>query len=300
MNRFGISCIACMVDFSALSRDGLEIAIRLARRFSSELVIFHAVGLPGDRITGSDYSLSRPMQTRHVREARKRLKEWAAGFDRARLWITEGDPVEGLREAAGRYRLDLIVAPSTGGSGIRRLFAGTLVERLVRSIDVPVLITRPNLAEKWNGQVLIGRMAAGVRLDRDSENGLLRCASRIAGDFQAWLHVVHILEFPPDLECGPYERNQRVAMEDLAQKMMRTAGKNRMDSARMVTRVLTGTPGEVIHRYIQETGIDLVVVGVRQIGKFRKNVIGSTTEYLLRYAPGMVLTVPVDRQGDKT
>jgi nucleotide-binding universal stress UspA family protein len=204
-----------------------------------------------------------------------------------------------MREAAGRWRLNLVVAPSRGGSGIRRLFAGTLVERLVRSIDVPVLVTRQRVGAEKEGEAGVHRIAAGVRLAGDPEDGLLQCASRIAGDFQAWLHVIHILESPPDmLECGSYESNQRLAMESLGQDLMHAARENRVDPALVISTVLTGTPGEAFTRYIREAGIDLAVVGVRRIGKFRKNVIGSTTEYLLRYSPGMVLTVPVDAMGE--
>ncbi len=57
-----LKSLVCIVDFSALSRSGLELGIALSRRFKCELLVFHSVNLPGDQIYGSDYADIKPRQ----------------------------------------------------------------------------------------------------------------------------------------------------------------------------------------------------------------------------------------------
>jgi nucleotide-binding universal stress UspA family protein len=59
------------------------------------------------------------------------------------------------------------------------------------------------------------------------------------------------------------------------------------------TKLLSGTPGEILLRYIEKKEMDLAVVGIRHRSKFGKLLLGSTTEAILRTTSCSVLAVPV-------
>lgn len=71
-------------------------------------------------------------------EIRKQLEK--AGFGRAQVHITLGEPASEIREAAEEYGTDLIVMPSHGRSGLERWFLGSVAEHVLRDAPCPVLV----------------------------------------------------------------------------------------------------------------------------------------------------------------
>jgi nucleotide-binding universal stress UspA family protein len=55
--------------------------------------------------------------------------------------------------------------------------------------------------------------------------------------------------------------------------------------------VLSGTPADEIVRDAERHASDLVVVGARGLGAFKRLVLGSVSESVLRHAPCPVLVV---------
>jgi nucleotide-binding universal stress UspA family protein len=53
-----------------------------------------------------------------------------------------------------------------------------------------------------------------------------------------------------------------------------------------------GPAPEILPDYIREVQADLAVVGVQARRRFKKFIVGSTTEAVLRHAPCAILTVP--------
>jgi nucleotide-binding universal stress UspA family protein len=290
--RSDIQSLVCLVDFSALSRSGLELGIALSRRFKSELLVFHAVNLPGDQIYGSDYADIKPRQHRRLTQARRQMDRLLKPEGDAVSLVVCGDPVEELIRLADSRRVDMIIAPSRGISGLKRLFTGTIVERLVRQINCPVLVTRPKTRTKQITEPCPHHIVAGISMG--GQPGIVSCSAMAARMFDAHLHLVHILEAPPDIENEPYEIAQHHLQTDLLDDLMALAHTANMPSDRVTAAVLTGTPGELIDTYAAGIQADLIVVGVHQTGVLKKMLIGSTTEALLRHSPCCILTLPVD------
>ncbi len=289
-----IKSLVCIVDFSALSRSGLELGMNLAQRFKSELLVFHAVNLPGDQIYGSDYADIKPRRHERLTQARRQMDDLMKSAGNAFSLVVCGDPVEELvRLAAGR-RIDMIIAPSKGISGLKRLFTGTIVERLVRRIDCPVLVTRPDTQTKQ--RICPHPVVAGISLD--GQHSILAWSALAARLFDTRLHLVHILEAPPDIENEPYEIAQHRLQTKISEDLLALSHTADMQSDRITAAVLTGTPGEVIDAYAAEVHAGMIVVGVRRTGVLKKTLVGSTTEALLRRSPCCILTLPVDSNAD--
>ena len=287
-----LKSLVCIVDFSALSRSGLELGIALSRRFKCELLVFHSVNLPGDQIYGSDFADIKPRQHIRLTQARRQMDRLLKPAGDAVSVVVCGDPVEELIRLAARRRVDMIIAPSKGVSGLKRLFTGTIVERLVRQINCPVLVTRPKTRTKQITESCPHHIVAGISIG--CQPGIVSCSAMAARLFDAHLHLVHILEAPPDIENEPYEIAQHHRQTNISDDLLALAHTANMQSERVTVAVLTGTPGEVIDIYAAGIQADLIVVGVHRTGVLKKMLIGSTTEALLRHSPCCILTLPVD------
>jgi len=131
-------------DLSSESVAGLERALDLARDFSAELVILHAVQdlgwAPGSEFVPLDVE-SRAVQ---VREAAfeylvNSVPEDARKDPRVRIELREGVPYEVILAFAASDEVDLIVLNTQSRSGIDRALLGSTAERVVRGATVPVL-----------------------------------------------------------------------------------------------------------------------------------------------------------------
>ncbi len=73
-------------------------------------------------------------------ELQKRLA--AAGFPDIQRHVFVGDPGQEIASFAERTHAELIVMPSHGRTGVRRLLIGSVAERVVRLAHCPVLVLR--------------------------------------------------------------------------------------------------------------------------------------------------------------
>jgi nucleotide-binding universal stress UspA family protein len=80
-------------------------------------------------------------------EAEKYLQEIAAqlrkGGINASTYVIFGRAAEVLTEFASHNALDLIIIATHGRSGISRWVMGSVAERLIRSVAIPILVVRP-------------------------------------------------------------------------------------------------------------------------------------------------------------
>src|ERR1700758_5380770 len=67
--------------------------------------------------------------------------------------------------------------------------------------------------------------------------------------------------------------------------------------SRIVSKILTGNPVDMICNYADELGVDLVVVGSRGLGNAGTLILGSVSEKVVRKCSHSVLVVKGDQQG---
>lgn len=90
---------------------------------------------------------------RGKREAERYLKEIASSFRKmgidTKTIVIFGHVSDALREFAARNEVDLLVIASPRRCGISRWLRGSVVERLVRSLDTPMLVVHSAEREKF-------------------------------------------------------------------------------------------------------------------------------------------------------
>jgi nucleotide-binding universal stress UspA family protein len=70
-------------------------------------------------------------------------EQLAAGqYERVQIHVVIGDPGHKITELGAKLKADLIVLPSHGRTGLKRLLIGSVAERVVRLAHCPVLVLR--------------------------------------------------------------------------------------------------------------------------------------------------------------
>ena len=135
-------------DFSPASRRAFAEAVTLARANRAELVLMHVVDTTVPVVEDA-YVSARAVErliTSARTDAAKRLdalvrKARSAGV-RARGELLDGNPRDAIARAARRKGADLLVVGTHGRTGLRKLFLGSVAERIVGTAHCPVLTVR--------------------------------------------------------------------------------------------------------------------------------------------------------------
>lgn len=187
---------------------------------------------------------------------------------------------------AEEHDIDIVAMPTHGRTGLERMLLGSVTERVLRSATVPVLVFPPD-AEPTSypyRSVLVptdGSECASVALDH------------VAGTVQSEETAVHVLSVVDIASLGIDVRSQLQvdALEKRAQQVV--------DSAR--SSIAASTIGAVEHgpsvyeailSYVDDHGVDLVVMGTHGRTGVNRYLLGSVTEKVVRTAPVPVLAVP--------
>jgi len=136
------------IDFSDSSLEALEVARDLATRYSSGILLLHAVPvIPDDTSILHEASDEKDL----IEATRQRLAELADNLKgqglhaRATIGLANDAGSEILRVAEAE-NVDLIVIATHGMTGLRSLAFGSVTESVVRTASCPVLVLRKRAA----------------------------------------------------------------------------------------------------------------------------------------------------------
>lgn len=158
MNYFENAKILAPYDFSKFSLAAVETAMKIAGR-NENITVLHVVdpvplyGYSGDTglgmAGGADWGLpeiglAAQVDDDHVQRALKAMQSEFGDSHHAGLQYASvvNDPTHGITEYAEQNGFDLIVLPSHGRTGMKRLLIGSTAERVVRFAHCPVLVLR--------------------------------------------------------------------------------------------------------------------------------------------------------------
>ncbi len=301
--------ILCAIDFSEFSRHVMHHGFGLSHRFGSRLAALHAVPASRDQLYGSPVSQWGEEKEMRSEEARKAIDRLISGSTvPCEPMLSFGDPVKEITRAADELDADLVIAASHGISGLKRLIIGTVVERLARTLPRPLLVIRtsgrpvPGVDE---AEFDIRKIVVGCDFSPAAISAVRRAAG-LAGEFNAELHLLYAMETPIDhgedgADLVPYQEAQQMRQTRLVRRLSALLPEKGARTTTLKPTVVPGIPGEALCELARSIRADLIVVGIRCQGPLEKLLVGSTTESVLRRAPGSVLTIPsADPEGGKT
>lgn len=285
------------IDFSAQS---VEAARWVANRFApgAELVLVHVISIPEPSGIVQSRFPRRDLLIDTVREgAEKRLREISLSLNADFVWleVREGDPEACLANVAAEFSADLIVVGAHGERPGLQEALGSTAEHLVRASTRPVLlVTRPGLTPPSHVLVPVDNSEGAKHALRWA--GAL---SRGLGVQVTTLHVVTAGVATSALAAAsvlsgapPVYPNSRVAKPGAADRWREVAVAAGVPRAHAGSEVAFGEPTWEILGAVERLGVDLIVMGRRGPGGFRRAVLGSVVDGVLRGATCPVLVVP--------
>ncbi|UZK68828.1 universal stress protein [Sphingomonas sp. S1-29] len=277
--------ILVATDFSARSDRALRRAMHIARRRNSVIYLLHVVdGDQPHRLIESDHSLAALL----LAEAASTLTV----EDRlsSKSIVTVGDVDSAVLETADDIGADLIIM-GPHRKRIRDVFTGTVVERVLRRAERPLLIAaEPPIAPYQ--KVLLA-------LDFDEASKSAGRAAVALGIFENMdVVVMHAFDTPA---AGMLRRSMlgdavpdyvEEERQDAANKMHDLAGAIGLPSGRRHVVAVNGTPARTILEAAQGNGAELVVMGANQRKGFECLLIGSVAQDVIRNGMHDILIVP--------
>jgi nucleotide-binding universal stress UspA family protein len=200
----------------------------------------------------------------------------------------EGHPWETILRTAVSVNADLIaVGDPVGAIGLPERLLGSTADRVVRQAPCSVLVSCGRLRDDYTG----ARIAVGVDF---SAHGIeaVRWARDVADGIDGEVALLYVVPHPITESIMPKEWPS--VLEGLA-----SAGRSRLDQLivseglkpNTTVHVLDGPIGKMLCNATADINADLLFVGCRGQGRLRGMMLGSASQYCLRYSPVPVLTV---------
>jgi nucleotide-binding universal stress UspA family protein len=141
MNWFAKKKVLVPVDFSDKSFAAVDSALDLVKSASDITVVYILPDLspmePGEIWHTVDPESRMQHAVKALRERLADEKYKGIHFD-----VAIGDPGHEITKIAEREKTELIVLPSHGRTGLKRMLIGSVAERVVRLAHCPVLVLR--------------------------------------------------------------------------------------------------------------------------------------------------------------
>ena len=196
--------ILCAVDFSEHSRHAVRMAATLAARQGATLRILHVIDLLLAEAAALAYD-----ETQLRAAVVADLEQFTAGACEAAgiaiertVEIRIGRPDREIVEAAQEHGARLIVLGTHGIGGFRKLFFGSVTERVLRRAMTPVLaVPLDEQRHAHPARPVIAEVLAAVELD-ETALPMALAAQQIAASLGARLSLVHAVA--PVLAAGAW------------------------------------------------------------------------------------------------
>lgn len=276
-------------DGSDGAESALEHVLDLAAAHGARVHVLNVVDTAYDRFVHMDgrfLELLEEEGERVVDDAASRAQDRGVAVQTA---IAKGEPYKEIVDYANSHAVDLVVMPTHGRTGLGRFLLGSVTERVVRRADVPVLTLPP--AEESRIHYPYRNVLAPVDGSSCGEYALGKGIDLAVAE-EAELHALSVVDTAA-LGTDIRSEMQIDSLEDRAERIVDGAAEAAADAGIDATTAvqLGSSIPETIRSYVDDHGIDVVVVGTHGRTGFDRYVLGSVTEQLVRTCPVPVLTM---------
>jgi len=316
--------IMCALDFSDFSHLILSYGSSLVREFDAKLYICNIVS---DMVMlsshGQAYIASDTIAGERLENAETFLENLARehGIE-AEIIASPGHPADEISKIVREKNIDLVIAATHGGSGIKRFLIGSVTDRLLKTIDCPLLVLRAQkdqISLQDNLSVSLKRILVGCDFSPGSELAFTYALS-LAQEFQGELHLVHVIKPEKHIEMttsnymkiqgGDYlgwNRSdfldlQKNAAEEEWERRKSLSTRFERQLAQMVPEesrnwctpkvtLLDGEPYTELIKYAEQKEMDMIVLGIHGRSFLEKFLVGSTTDRVISRGSCPVLAV---------
>ncbi len=303
---FGIRKILVPVDFSEPSKTAVNYGLSLALQFNASLVLAHVV--PSSTALVYTYpSQSLDFEREQAKYAKSMLPSLVPEEFRQRVALTTvvevGEVRSELLEIVAAENIDMVVMGSHGKNALGKFLLGSLTERLLRKLPVPILtVSHLDPARELHsvGPVPLNHVLYATDLSDSAESGL-KFSLELARGTGARLTVLHVLKAIETVywgaEGGFVTGELESLREDALSRLHNSIPPEWGGVVPVTTMMVEGEAFREILRVADEEKVDLVVLNLHGKGFVERALLGSTAERVIRSAPVPVLSIPVHAGG---
>jgi nucleotide-binding universal stress UspA family protein len=278
----GIRTILFPTDFSDFSNKAFPYAAQLARVFGAKIVMLHVAELEEEDPANPEHSFPA-------------LDEYAGTIETERVIVRGHAPYKDILDVSRARGCDLIVMATHGRSALSQFFlGGSVAEDVARFSRIPVLIAKiePDLAaESYTGNLKEILFATDFS---EPSLGAYPLARELADRFGATLFTLHVIdddcrnEFykAKGIDCDAPDFREKV--EQMLRSQFLALSGSSDDSTFFVGE---GVAEDEIVKFADLRDIDLIVLSPHGRTGVREEILGTTTDRVIRRSQCPVLTV---------
>lgn len=205
--------IVVPVDFSACSANALQVALQVADRTGAAIHALHVI-FPNEGMDNNIYNAF--WVDDYLQQRQKELKNWvrrrvpAARKPSVTQECIVGFPVPTISNTAAEQDADLVIMGTTGATGLRGVFLGSVAAGVVGKTAMPVLIVPPKVHLQEGADVVF---ATDYQIK--VVPGDLAVLQSLLKLYAAALKIVHILDKPGEKPDAHREAAFKAKLGDL-------------------------------------------------------------------------------------
>ena len=292
------------LDGSPLAEQALSCAMTLVQGLSAQLVLLQAIWIPPDVQQTLDESDAR------LADAVTQLTEEATGYLRAlaeqlreagvetRTAVEHGPAADAIVDYAGQADIDGIVMATHGYSGIKRWTHGSVAERVLQVVRVPLLLVRVgehDLARDWRQPMTCRRILVPLDGSPTAEQ-ILPTVTTVAQGLGAELILFQVpIAYVTGWMTGewylPVQGVLDTAEENSHSYLEAVAGRLEEEGLEVSTSTSIGSVADCIVEYAEANQVDLIAMCTHGRTGLARWALGSVADRVLRAGSNPILLV---------
>jgi nucleotide-binding universal stress UspA family protein len=289
------------LDGSPLAEQALPLASHIARRAGSKLRLVLAHQLPpapldplAAKLFTSIELATRKSERAYLRGIQAKLRE--GGIRLSSAVTLTGKAGSELEQYVRELGIDLVVMATHGRGGIRRAWLGSVADHLIRTLEVPVLLVRPQ-----EGKPALDRLGVGqilVPLDGSPlAEEVLDAAMALARIWDAEVTLLQVVQ-PVLPSADPALPRPSVYDEGLTASCRQQAEDYLDDLVEQIhgqglratgVAIVAWNPADAILDVARPERVAVVALATHGRGGLRRLILGSVADKLVRGAEVPVL-----------
>jgi nucleotide-binding universal stress UspA family protein len=291
------------LDGSPLAQAILPYVMAVAKGFHSRVILFHVVETDLDHEAPeqkayADATMERiqPMAENYLAGVADQLRK--AGID-VETRVVRGRAAAQIVEQAEQENVGLIAMSTHGRSGLARWVMGSEVGKILRACEQPVLLVRPRdegASGKADGR--LSKVIVPLDGSHDTE-AAIPLAEELSKALGLELILIQVIGIETTVQFAPMGPDSWSVPSDILQRLdvvvsgyLAGLAKQLKDRGLTVQwEVLHGAAGPGIVEFAKETPDSLVVMTTHGRSDFRRWVMGSVADAVVRHTGEPVLVM---------
>ncbi len=267
-------------DFSICAGQALEVAVELAKRFGSNIYLYHHLDLPAEwRNMNMVQRKQEPDYLVQVNQVELQMDKVLEQFSDTEVsFIIDSEPfLKSITNGVQENGIDLIVMGSHGTSGKNEFFVGSNTQKVVRAVHCPVLVIKKPLK-----QVDFKKVVYASSFNESDKDAFLKFKKFI----KHFLSEIHLVLIRSTTLFNTPKVLQEEALKDYA------ALCQPLTCHTHIFKDFTIERG--IRVFAEKLEADLIVIANHNRHPLKRMLVGSNVEALINHADLPVLSIDYD------